>query len=1215
MHRFRFQTLTLLALVLFVKNLSAQDPKIFRRHYLILYDNSYPFYSQEEQSLGMLKTVTALFKNEIPEKNRIGEIVEGRTDNLRYEREKQVPFFDLEQDEISFYYFGLNRDRTGYLVNNRDQLKQNRALYAKFKELFIVPQSVSWSQAKSKYKNDVGRFLQAIWQNPKPAWGDGYTLSNLVYPVALERISGEPHAEEYILIVASDFLTGADFGNKQDYALIRQLFGYNDYYAGEILGKIDALRGKFYLIDYFDFEFSSKLYRDGRLVPLGIIAHKIRLNAGFYEPENVTIKIDSDLRLKQSGYRQPNYDVSETTINFLHNDSLKVSSLVLRIVGVGKERKRDTLVDTLLASYDVNENRLRCANGDRVDLDAARMNYTVPKLRARLKNFNAPDSLGFEALEVQYKFNCDYIIAPDSKLKITYTAGRTIPVEKVKFASKTSIIIMSYVLPILLGLGVLYLIIRCGRPLGIKLHFDGFNDHYEIIDYQQNRGRVRAPFKPWDSHQATMEIHGEVTYTFPNYLFNWGVPVFLQLTGAQCPNGFDIFLKDGENREYTQAYPIRYRRQKKFKATAVIAQNSSAPAVRQPTALEFKVSAGFTKGIFHKEFQRQWPYSFFIGPALNEVWVGLDPGTTGSCIASGVEAHHCVIQKDQDGQDLITPSIIVFDKRRDYLPPSINGAIDRGSYEHGFDAQKVAGTKDRVSFQSIKKMLGFSDRHEILFNNKIPLKLDGKELTSLLVEGLLADHKKFIESSTQLPQGFLNGGAYKPERLVVAIPNNFTSTKIQALVDSIDKLRWFKEVRYIHEAEAILLYYLHSKHRQNADENETVLIFDMGGATINATVVNVQQRKMAGDPEYHVDILAKLGYGIGGDTIDYCLIKLLYEFKEDYPELKRYNPFTPTLNMSINDREEQLRLRKAFMQAAFFLKTRLIDNCKNSDKDYLLSESEINNALEEFRKSFDSLAPQIKITINAGDPLYQVLQKNGKKYTLFRGDTLFKKLIYDNVEHAARDIIELANDAPIQTVIFSGRSVLFPMIKESVTKALQAAGQRPRNNVNFSGAELKSAVARGACIYGTIRNAVVLQSLKTNAYFGVRRTRGPNDVEFLPLVEIGKPFVENGEHRSVRAEKPLAGSFALDGNYLYFYQVMGRDHHRILANQERHKFSLLKKMRLDNRISHIGMEVFENDNVSCFVENNSRIVMEEKAFVSDQEIADAYDEHYTWIVH
>lgn len=1201
----------LVIITLSVTSLPAQDQKIFRRHYLILYDNSYPFYSQEEQSPGMFKAITALFNNEVPIKSKSSEIVAGRLDNLRYEHEKPILFFDREQDEISFYYFGLNRDRTDYLVNNRDRLKQNRELYAKFKELFITPQNVTWSQARNEYKNNVGRFLQAVWQKPKPAWGDGYTLSNLVYPVTLERISGEAYAEEYILIVASDFLTGADFGNKQDYALIRQLFGYNDYYAGEILGRIDARRGKFYLIDYFDFEFSSKLYRDGRLVPLGIIAHKIRLNAGFYEPENVTIKIDSDLRLKQSGYRQPHYDVSETAINFLHNDSLKISSLVLRIIGVGKERKRDTLVDTLLAIYDENENKLRCANGGQVELDGRRMNYTVPRFRARLKDFNAPDSNGFEALEVQYKFNCDYIIAPDSKLKITYTTGRTIPVEQIEFASKTSII-MAYVLAILVILGVL---LWLGRPLGVELHFDDFTDHYEIIDYHQNRGRVRVPYKPWDGNPATVKIHGEVTYTFPNYRFNWSVPVFLQLTGAKCPNGFDIFLKDGEDREYTQDYPIRYRWQKKFKATAVIAQNSSAPAVRQPTELDFKVSAGFAKGIFHKGFQHHWSYSFFIGPVFNEVWVGLDPGTTGSCIVSGVDAHHCVIQKDQDGQDLITPSIIVFDKRRDYLPPSINGAIDRGSYVHGLDAQKVAGAKDRVSFQSIKKMLGFSDRHEILFNNKIPLKLDGKELTTLLVEGLLADHKKFIESSTQLPQGFLNGGAYKPERLVVAIPNNFTSRKIQALIDSINKLHWFKEVRYIHEAEAILLSYLYSKHRKNAGENETVLIFDMGGATINATVVNVQERHEAGEKRFDVNILAKLGYGIGGDTIDYCLIKLLYEFKEDYPELKRYKPFTPTLNMSINDREEQLRLRKAFMQAAFNLKMDLIKNFKDPDKDYLLSESQINNALEAFRSSFDPLAPPIKITINADDQLYQLLQKDGTKYPLFRRDP-FKKLIYDNVEHAARDIIELANDASIQTVIFSGRSVLFPMIKETVTKTLiKAAGSAPRNSVNFSDVELKSAVAKGACIYGTIHNAIVLQNLKTNAYFGVRRTRGPNDVEFLPLVEIGKPFVENDEHRSVRAVKPIAGSFALDGGYLYFYQVMGRDHQKILANQERHKFSLLKKMRLDNRTSYVGMEVFENDHVSCFVENNSHTVMKEEAQVSDQEIADAYDEHYTWIVH
>jgi hypothetical protein len=1176
--------------------LSGQEMTSFRRHYIVLYDNSNPFVVQEEQNPQVLKTILRLFKNDIPLR------IEGRTYNLAYERQTNVPFFDVKNDEISFYYFGLTQFSIEELFRENELHRYNRQFYAEFKNEFITPQNTNWSETRKIHRNDVAEYLNFVWRRYRPKWGFGYTLSNFVYPVALERITSEHYAEEYILIIISDFLSGSALGNRQDYRLIRPIF---KNFSQEIQKKIDELYSKFYKIDYFEFSFPTGLSRNEQEVLLGIIGYKVRPNAGFYEPENVTIKIDSDLRLEQTGYRQSYYNLSEIMVNFLHNiETLKVFSVNLRIIGTGPRQKCIVLADTLLASYDERKSQLRCTNGEWVKLDTTRMNYTVPAFRARLKNFVSPDSLGVTALEVQYKFNSGYIIDQDSKLKITYTAGRTIPVEQVEFTSKTSVIIMYYTLPILAGLAVILGLICLGRPRGISLRFDGFVDNYEIIDYLHNRGRVRAPFKPWDSNRASVQVHGELTYTFPNYFFNWSAPFFLQLTDVQCPKGFDIFLTDG-NQDYPREYDVKYEGRKKFVIRAVVVQSAGASAVREPLALEFEVGAGFAKGIFRAEFQQRWRYPFFIGPVLSEVWVGLDPGTTGSCIVSGTNVHNFVIQKEPNSsRDLITPSIIAFDIGKDYLP-SMNGSINHESYAYGFQAQTVVGLRDRVSFQSIKKMLGFSNSQELRFKNNIPLRLDGKELTTLLVDGLLADHKKFIESSAQRHQDFLNGKVYNPERLVVAIPNNFTSTKIQALVDSINKLRRFKEVRYIYEAEAILLYYLYSKHRKVAFENETVLIFDMGGATINATVVNVRQLEEAGEKKFHVNIMAKLGYGVGGDTIDYCLIKLLYEFQDRYPQLARYNPFLSTTNMKDHEREEQLRLRKEFMQAAFKLKTRLIENFKNRDKDYLLNGFEISDVLKEM-KNFP-----IDLAINEDDPLNKLLQKeSGGKSPLFR-HKLFKELIYDNVENATRDIVALAAGTPIQTVIFAGRSVLFPQIKKTV---LKASGLTP-TSVNFSEDELKSAVAKGACIYGVGRNSIVLQNMKTNGYFGVRRTRGPHEVEFLPLVEIGKPFTAIGDNRSVRGESAIADSFALDSHYLYFYQIMGHDPQRILAKQERHKYSLLNKIRVDNRTARIGMEVFENDDVSCLVEDNSHNIIERKAFVSDQEIADANDEHYTWIVH
>jgi molecular chaperone DnaK (HSP70) len=115
---------------------------------------------------------------------------------------------------------------------------------------------------------------------------------------------------------------------------------------------------------------------------------------------------------------------------------------------------------------------------------------------------------------------------------------------------------------------------------------------------------------------------------------------------------------------------------------------------------------------------------------------------------------------------------------------------------------------------------------------------------------------------------------YNPQRAVFAIPNNFTATKIMDLRKSIEKLNLFKEVRFIYEAEAVLIYYLFSKRKKpdgqevELIDGEKILIYDMGGATVNVTLAQINKKGSSDNLYYEVDILAKLGYGIGGDAID-----------------------------------------------------------------------------------------------------------------------------------------------------------------------------------------------------------------------------------------------------------------------------------------------------------------------------------------------------------
>jgi molecular chaperone DnaK (HSP70) len=79
------------------------------------------------------------------------------------------------------------------------------------------------------------------------------------------------------------------------------------------------------------------------------------------------------------------------------------------------------------------------------------------------------------------------------------------------------------------------------------------------------------------------------------------------------------------------------------------------------------------------------------------------------------------------------------------------------------------------------------------------------------------------------------------------------------MVDCIANLNQFKEIRYVYEAEAVLFYYLSNYSQfsggEASSDSETILVFDMGGATINATIVTANKALINGRPKYEIDFL------------------------------------------------------------------------------------------------------------------------------------------------------------------------------------------------------------------------------------------------------------------------------------------------------------------------------------------------------------------------
>ena len=533
-------------------------------------------------------------------------------------------------------------------------------------------------------------------------------------------------------------------------------------------------------------------------------------------------------------------------------------------------------------------------------------------------------------------------------------------------------------LVLIFALLAFYFLYSIGASINIYFNFEEFLDSYEFLDKEGN-GKINEDYFQWKGNRVVIPVKGKINFSknFPKwYLMFSPLEIDFSLSGNSKPKGFDIFMKrDFSIEEYSPKHKMTIKvdrgKSDSFEFSIVIAKTDITIELNEPNLFSLnlkgvirpmklfhfkKVSANY----FSKE------YSFYAGPDLGNTWIALDPGTTGSCIAMGSATEvEIIMEKESDGSSKITPSAIVFNKESSPENIEIESGINPKLYKVGDEAIAEIKLSKNISFQSIKKLLGFEDTKQIIFENKKSLKVTGKDLSSILIKELFKNFKNFVEGDKIAFKNYLKNGEFMPMRAVVALPNNFTYTKITSLIECVKSVSQFKEIRYITEAQAMLCFYIFEKNKLNPAPkkdklDETVLIFDMGGATINTTVADVVQTEENNlNGIYEIDIDSHIGYGVGGDTIDYCLTKTIFSYEEEYPVLKKFNPFQ-------NDRysDEGIKhLRKNIQQVIFKMKKQIIQ--RFSDKLYL-----DDGSTERSRKDYKNISDSFNVSKDGGSIIY-----------------------------------------------------------------------------------------------------------------------------------------------------------------------------------------------------------------------------------------------------
>nr|BDA99326.1 heat shock protein 70 [Cryptomonas sp. NIES-3952] len=452
--------------------------------------------------------------------------------------------------------------------------------------------------------------------------------------------------------------------------------------------------------------------------------------------------------------------------------------------------------------------------------------------------------------------------------------------------------------------------------------------------------------------------------------------------------------------------------------------------------------------------------------------VGIDLGTTNSVVAVMEGGKPTVIPNAEGFRT--TPSVIAYTKNGDRLVGQI--------------AKRQAVINPDNTFYSVKRFIGRKSEEvsEELKQVSYIVKTDTQGNIKLECPALKRDFAPEEMSAEVLRKLVDDASKYLGETVkqaVITVPAYFNDSQRQATKDS-GKIAGLEVLRIINEPTAASLAYGLDKKN-----NETILVFDLGGGTFDVSVLEV------GDGVF--EVLSTAGdTHLGGDDFDDKVVKwLLEEFKKESGiDLK-------------TDRQALQRLTEASEKAKVELSN--------------LTQTEIN-------------LPFITATNTGPKHLERVLTR-GK----------FEELCSSLIDRARTPVDNALKDAKLDSskideVVLVGGSTRIPAVKELVKKILN---KDPNQTVNPDEVVAVGAAVQAGVLAGEVKDILLLDvtplSLGVETLGGVttriiaRNTTIPTKksevfstaVDNQPNVEI---HVLQGEREFARDNKSL-GTFRLDG--------------------------------------------------------------------------------------
>ena len=209
--------------------------------------------------------------------------------------------------------------------------------------------------------------------------------------------------------------------------------------------------------------------------------------------------------------------------------------------------------------------------------------------------------------------------------------------------------------------------------------------------------------------------------------------------------------------------------------------------------------------------------------------IGIDLGTTNSCVAT-LEGGQAVVIANSEGSRT-TPSVVAFSKDGERLV--------------GVTAKRQAVTNSERTILSVKREMGTEWVQNIDDNDYTP-----QEVSAFILQKLKADAESYLGREVT--------------QAVITCPAYFTDAQRKATQDA-GRIAGLEVLRIINEPTAAALAYGVDK-----DEDQTILVYDLGGGTFDVSVLEIYQ--VDGQPQ--IEVKATSGDNrLGGDDFDHVIVE------------------------------------------------------------------------------------------------------------------------------------------------------------------------------------------------------------------------------------------------------------------------------------------------------------------------------------------------------